>query len=63
MRLFGTLIHEVERSKSNLRRAVAMLAPGHTQAIVVELLAIYLPKSQIPRLGLDLGETLRGASA
>lgn len=63
MRLFGCLIRKGERSKSDLRRAVAMLDSGHPQAIAIELLAIYLPKNQIPRLGLDLGETFRGASA
>lgn len=63
MRLFGWLIREVEPSKSDLRRAVAKLASGHPQTIVIVLLGIYLPKNRMPCLGLDLGETFRGASA
>lgn len=62
VRLFGCLIRDVEPSESDLRRAVVKLASGHPQAIEIELLAIYLPRNRIPRLGHDLDEALSGAS-
>lgn len=62
VRLFGCLIRDVEPSESDLHGAVAKLASGHPPSIVIELLAIYLPKSRIPRLGHDLDEAMRRAS-
>lgn len=62
MRLFGYLIRDVEPRKSALHCAVANLACDRPQAIVVQLLATYLPKNQIPRLGHDLDEGLRRGS-
>ena len=62
VRLFGCLIRDVEPSRSDLRRAVARLASSHPQSIVIELLAIYLPKNRISRLSHDLDEALRRAS-
>lgn len=59
VRLFGCLIRDVEPSWSDLRRAVAKLASSHPRSIAIELLAIYLPKNRIHRLGHDLDEALR----
>ena len=59
VRLFGCLIRDVEPSESDLRRAVEKLTSGHTETIEIELLAIYLPRNRIPRLGHDLDEALR----
>ena len=62
VRLFGCLIRDVEPSKSDLRHAVAKLASGQPQPMMIELLAIYLPRNRITRLGHDLDEALRRAS-
>lgn len=62
MRLFGYLIRDAEPRESDLRCAVANRACDRPQAIVVQLLATYLPKNQIPRLGHDLDQALWSAS-
>lgn len=59
IRFFGCSIRDIEPRISDLRRTVVKLASGHLQTIVIELLAIYLPKNRIPRLGHDLDEALR----
>ena len=61
VKLFGCLIRDMEPSVSDLRAAADQLGKGRPQAGLIELLAIYLPKNRISRLGHDVTEAMRGA--
>lgn len=61
VRLFGCLIRDVQPSVTDLRAAADQLGKGRPQAGLIELLAIYLPKNRISRLGHDVTEAMRGA--
>ena len=56
--LFGCLIRDVDPSRSDLQPAVDKLASGHSQAMLIELVAIHLPQDRISHLGHDVDQAL-----